>query len=155
MEVEDGSVAFKLENFLHVEAVNHALQMNIQFSFLTLRLELSATHQFVKTANILAQVLLEDFLREGCVLGRKNGLCFLIKIFDFVFDSGVYAFVENAEHIILLPHIELDVFEVLLSLEQLPKLQLFQLLQLLPLHQFFKSAQQLKQLFDQQVAHHV
>ena len=135
VEVEDDAIAFELEHFLDVEAVHHALQVDVQLALLALRLELPAAHQLVQIANVLPQMPLEDLFGQSCVFGRKDGLSFLVKILHLVLDPGVHALVKDAEHVILLPHVELDVFEVLLPLEQLPKLQLLQLLQLLPLHQ--------------------
>lgn len=155
MEVEDHSIALESENLLHIQTVNHTLQVDIKFALLSFSLKLPASHQIVESSYVFAQVSLVDLLRERRVLRGKDGLGFFVEVLNFITDAIMNALIEDTEDIILLPHVDLDVLKVFLPLEQIPKLQLFHFFDFLSFHQLLEPSQQLQQLFDEQVPYDI
>lgn len=74
-----------------------------------------------------------------------------IQVLYLVADSIVNALVEYSEHVVLLPHIVLNLLELFFVFEQLPVLQFSCFLYLLFLHEIFQLSQHLKELSDQQI----
>ena len=152
VEVEDYPVLLELEHILQSQAVQDTLDVHVVLPLLRLRFEVLRFVHLEQVFDVLTQVLLVDLFVEGTVLTQDHSLCLLVQEFDLVTDSIVDALIEDPENIVLLPHVDVDVLEILFRLEQLPESQF---LEFLLLHDFLQFRQQVQQFPDQEIADNV
>ena len=152
MEVEDHPVFLELEHILQSQTVKDPQNMHIIFPLLPLRLEMPTLTTLKQSLQVLPQILLVNLLVQRTVLVHYHPLSLLVQQLYLVPDLVMHTLVKHPKHVVLLPHIHMDVLEVLLCLEQLPKIQL---LEILTLHYLLQLRQQQQQLPYQEITDNI
>jgi hypothetical protein len=152
VEVEYAAVCLEFEDLLQAQTVDDAVQVDVVLPLLVFAFEVLLLDGFAYVFQIFANVLLVDPLVCVRRLIIDNLLSLFVQIFDFVFDSVVYAIVKYFKNIILLLNVNSDILEVFFVDKKLP---VFKSFELFAVHGLFQPLEELQKFSNKQIADNV